>query len=226
VDNKQIEKASKKVESSLGILLKRDFPYVGRGGLKLEAALKSFSIRAERKICADIGSSIGGFTDCLVKNNALKVYSIDIASEMLHPTLKNRKEKLVLLLGVDARNSIPIEEKVDLCTLDITFSSLRDVLPNVKSIMREDGDIVALIKPIFETEFLNKQKLEKKHDPSQLFQILWGIIQWSKKNLFFPYKIIKSPELSKRVAKEYFIHLRLEESDGIIIDEKYIRNIL
>ncbi|MFW9822937.1 MAG: SAM-dependent methyltransferase, partial [Candidatus Thorarchaeota archaeon] len=87
VNGMEITKPGKKVDNSYEIQLTRKFPYVGRGGLKLEAALNKFSINVEDKICADIGASIGGFTDCLLQHGAKKVYAIDIATDRLHPSL-------------------------------------------------------------------------------------------------------------------------------------------
>ena len=93
VNGIEITKPGKKVNNSYDIQLKRKFPYVGRGGLKLEVALDEFSICVEDRICADIGASIGGFTDCLQQQGAKKIYSIDIASDRLHPSLMCEKMK-------------------------------------------------------------------------------------------------------------------------------------
>ncbi|TES93878.1 MAG: TlyA family rRNA (cytidine-2'-O)-methyltransferase, partial [Promethearchaeota archaeon] len=87
VNDMKILKSSKKVDNNSKIKLSRKYPYVGRGGLKLEAALKSFSVDVKGKICVDIGASIGGFTDCLLQNGALKVYTVDTATNLLHPSL-------------------------------------------------------------------------------------------------------------------------------------------
>ncbi len=132
VDGKRILKPGRKVENSLEVQLKRNFPFVGRGGLKLQAALKAFSILVKGKVCADIGASIGGFTDCLLKHNVSKVYAIDNAEDLLHPSLRceKMKNRVIPLLGIDARELNKLEEKVDVCTIDITFASLKDILPN------------------------------------------------------------------------------------------------
>jgi len=115
VNKKQIIKPSKRFDNSLEIQLIKGFPYVGRGGLKLEAALKEFTLSVKEKICADIGASVGGFTDCLLKHGALKVYAIDNATDLLHPSLRceKMKAKVIPILGVDARDLIPIEEELD-----------------------------------------------------------------------------------------------------------------
>ncbi|MFX1570347.1 MAG: TlyA family RNA methyltransferase [Promethearchaeota archaeon] len=214
VENKKISKSGKKIESSLKIELVKEYPYVSRGGLKLESALDQFSISVKEKICADIGSSKGGFTDCLIKKGASRVYSIDIATNFLHSSLTHQmmKEKIIPLLGIDARHLIPIEEKIDVCTIDVTFASLRSILPNIKRILRKQGDIIALVKPIFETEFYDILKFKIIQNSKQLYEIIMNLIIWCKDNQFFLYKIFKSPILGKEGSIEFFIHLKLEQS--------------
>lgn len=228
VNKKQIIKPSKRIENTLEIQVTQSYPYVGRGGLKLKAAIKEFSISVKGKICADIGSSVGGFTDCLIKNGALKVYAIDTATDLLHPSLRceKMKEKIIPLLGVDARNLIPIEELVDICTIDMTFTSLRAVLPKVKRILKKNGDIIALVKPIFETEFYNKHRFDIIKDTKHLYQILNELIQWIIENHFFPNGIIKSPILGKEGSIEFFIHLKLKKPNLYFNPKKMIKDIL
>ncbi|GAG17314.1 unnamed protein product, partial [marine sediment metagenome] len=143
VNGVEIKKPGKKIDNSMEIVLKKEFPYVGKGGLKLEAALKRFSISVEKKVCADIGASIGGFTDCLLKYGASRVYAIDTAKDLLHPSLRceKAKDKVVPMLGIDARNLKELPEKVGICTVDVTFASLRSILPNIKKYLKNDGNI-------------------------------------------------------------------------------------
>ncbi|MFW9880241.1 MAG: TlyA family RNA methyltransferase [Candidatus Thorarchaeota archaeon] len=227
-NKKQILKPSKRIDKALEIQLIEEFPYVSRGGLKLEAALKEFIISVKDKICVDIGVSVGGFTDCLLKHGALKVYVVDTATEILHPSLrcKNMKDKVIPILGVDARNIIPIEEELDFCTIDVTFASLRSILPNVKKILKKNGEILALVKPIFEVEFRDNKKFTIIQDPEQLFQILNKLIQWTIKNQFFPYNIIKSPLFGKEGSLEFFIYLGLKKKDKNLNFEELIKKIL
>jgi len=191
-------------------------------------ALKEFSIPVKGKICADIGASVGGFTDCLIKHRALRVYAIDTATDLLHPSLRceKMKEKIIPLLGVDARNLIPIEEFVDICTIDVTFTSLRSILPKVKRILKKNGDIIALVKPVFETEFHKKNRFDVIQDPNQLFHILKELIQWSIDNNFFLYSIINSPVLNKGDSKEFFIHIRMKKPSLSLDFENLIKYIL
>ena len=217
-----IKKPSKKVDNSYEITLKAPFPYVGRGGLKLEAALNEFSILVKQKICVDIGASIGGFTDCLLKHGALKVFAIDTAKDILHPSLLCNKKQVVPLLGVDARKLSSLGEKVDIVVVDITFSSLKEVLPNLFNFLKIGGDIVVLVKPIFETNFYEEQKFEIIKNKATLREILQDLLKWSTKNKLFPQAVIKSPILGKGGSIEFLIHFKLENSYD---DENYIKLI-
>ena len=220
-----IKKPSKKVDNSYEITLKAPFPYVGKGGLKLEAALKEFSIIVKKKVCVDIGASIGGFTDCLLKNGALKVYAIDTAKDLLHPSLLCNKKQVVALLGVDARKLSNLGEKVDIIVVDITFSSLKVLLPKVLKFLKISGDIIVLVKPIFETNFYEKQKFRIIKDKTALREILHDFLKWSTKNKLFPQSVIKSPILGKGGSIEFLVHFKLENSYDNEGYTKLIENI-
>ncbi len=216
VNGIEIRKPGKRIDNSLRIELTKEFPYVGRGGLKLEAALKEFSLNIKGKVCADIGASVGGFTDCLLKHNALKVYAIDTAQDLLHPSLRcdKMKNRVIPLLGVDARELEILKEKVDICTIDVTFTSLKAIIPNVRRFLKNDGGIIALIKPLFETEFYENNRFEIIQDSKVLKEIITELIEWCVNEGFFPYGIIKSPILGKGGSLEFFVYLRIDkESD-------------
>ena len=124
--------------------------YVSRGGLKLEKALEAFGVNPKDCICADLGASTGGFTDCLLQHGAQKVYAIDSGSEQLHPSLRENV-CVVSMEGVNARfldeTSI---EPVDLVVMDVSFISQKLLYPAVRKILKEDGVFLSLIKPQFE----------------------------------------------------------------------------
>ncbi|MFX0043081.1 MAG: TlyA family RNA methyltransferase [Candidatus Hodarchaeota archaeon] len=228
VKGKKVLKPGKRIDNSLKIRLEKNFPYVGRGGIKLDAALREFSISVEKKICVDIGASVGGFTDCLIKHGALKIYAIDTATDLLHPSLRceKMKNKVIPMLGIDARESIHIEEKVDVCTIDVTFTSIKAILPNVKRILSNHGDIIALVKPIFETAFHNKIRFKIIQDSKKLYQIILDLIHWNLENQIFPYGITKSPLLGKEGSIEFFIHLRMEKPHLNLNYEKLLKELL
>lgn len=125
--------------------------YVGRGGLKLEKAISDFSISLDGKICMDIGASTGGFTDCMLKNGASRVYSVDVGHDQLAQILRSDK-RVVSLEGLDIRSAgeREIPEKIDFFSIDVSFISLKLILPELKRFCAEKSECVALIKPQFE----------------------------------------------------------------------------
>ena len=201
---------------------------MGRGGLKLEAALDEFSIRVEDRICVDIGASTGGFTDCLLQHGAKRIYSIDIASDRLHPSLmcEKMKDKVIPFLGVDARQIIQMDEKIDICTIDVTFSSLKSILPNTKNILKKDGDIIALVKPFFESDLRRKDKFKIIQDSSFHRRILVDLIEWCIENQFKPCGIIRSPVLDIESSIEFFIYLRTDNQKRTINVAERIKEVL
>lgn len=220
-----IKKPGKRIDNALTIELKHEYPFVGRGGLKLQAALEGFKIDVTEKICADIGASIGGFTDCMLKYGAAKVYAIDTATELLHPSLLC-KDHVVKLLGTDARELDNLDEDVDILTIDITFASLRDILPKTKNFLKRDGDIIALVKPLFETEFYGEKKFNVIKDSKRLYEILCNLVEWSENNKIFPINIIKSPLLGKGGSIEFLLQYKLEEKHRNLHLKRKIKKIL
>ena len=125
--------------------------YVSRGGLKLEKAIDEFGINLENKICADVGASTGGFTDCMLQNGACKVYSVDVGYGQLAWKLRN-DNRVINLERTNIRfiTKDQIPDPLDFISIDVSFISLKLVLPAVKDLLRHDGVIVALVKPQFE----------------------------------------------------------------------------
>ena len=228
VNGVEVRKPGKRIDNANHIQLKAKFPYVGKGGLKLEAALKKFSISVKDKVCADIGSSIGGFTDCLLKHGALRVYAIDTATDLLHPSLRCEKmeNQVIPLLGVDARLLKILDEKVDFCSVDVTFASLRDIIPNIKNYLKLNGDIITLIKPIFETKFKEEKKFQIIQDPQKLKKILLDLISWSLNNEIFPYGVTKSPILGKGGSIEFLMHFKIGNASSDFDYRKEINSII
>jgi 23S rRNA (cytidine1920-2'-O)/16S rRNA (cytidine1409-2'-O)-methyltransferase len=133
--------------------------YASRGGHKLEAALDSFHIPCDRLVCADLGASTGGFTDCLLQRGAARVHAVDVGKGQLHWRLR-QDERVTVHDKVNARNLTVaiLEEEVDLVTIDVSFISLTKVLPAAMTVLKHGGTLVALIKPQFEAG----KKLVKK----------------------------------------------------------------
>ena len=126
-------------------------PFVGRGGEKLAAALHTFDIDPAGKCCLDIGSSTGGFTDCLLQHGADRVHSLDVGHDQLDIRLRNHP-RVVVHEGINARYLVPqdVGERVDLVTIDVSFISLKLILPPLVDILISHGEIIALVKPQFE----------------------------------------------------------------------------
>lgn len=154
-----VQKSSVLVSDSDVILLKEPRKYVSRGGLKLEFAINEFSIDPRDKVIIDIGSSTGGFTDCMLKLGASRIYAVDVGKGELDFSLRNNPS-VVVLENINARNLSTeiIAEKVDLITIDVSFISIIKILPAIKNLLKEDGVIISLIKPQFEGQrnFLRK----------------------------------------------------------------------
>jgi len=133
--------------------------YVSRGGVKLEGAIKEFRLGVQGKVCLDVGASKGGFTDCLLKNGAEKVYALDVGYGQLHWKLRN-DPRVVNIEKTNIRyfNGKEIKSPIDLATIDVSFISLDKVLPKVKELVRKKGEMVALIKPQFEA---GREKVER-----------------------------------------------------------------
>ena len=152
VDDRRVDKPGTRVPTEAEVRLKGEpMPYVSRGGLKLEAALKHFQLDVRGAICADIGASTGGFTDCLLQAGASKVYALDVGRGQLHARLRS-DPRVVLREGVNARHLTPsdLPEPVAVLVVDVSFISLTQVLPATISFLVPGGVTVALVKPQFE----------------------------------------------------------------------------
>jgi len=152
VDDQRVDKPGTRVAADAAIRLKGEpMPYVSRGGLKLEAALRNFQLDVRGAVCADIGASTGGFTDCLLQAGAARVYALDVGRAQLHARLRS-DPRVVSREGVNARHLAPsdLPEPVSVLVLDVSFISLTQVLPSTVGFLRPGGVTVALVKPQFE----------------------------------------------------------------------------
>ena len=201
VDGIIVKKPSKKVNENSKIVLIEGFEFVGKGGYKLDAAVKNFKIDFKDKIVADVGCSIGGFTDYALKNGAKKVYAID-KGDVLHQKLR-KNEKVIYLPKTDARNIEALEEKIDICLVDVTFSSIKPILLTVKNWLKHNGKVIGLIKPPFETP-----KPKKISNYKKCLEIAKEIGEWASKNGYCVGGIINI-EPQKTRQHEFFICLTL-----------------
>ena len=153
VKGQAVTKPGTKVDDSLPIVVKNKPKYVSRGGLKLEGALQAFPVKAEGKVCLDIGSSTGGFTDCLLQNGAIRVHAVDVGTNQLVWKLRT-DPRVVVKEQFNARYMTPADlgEKVQLIVSDVSFISLTKILPAAYDCLEEGGDMLVLIKPQFELQ--------------------------------------------------------------------------
>ena len=182
--------------------------YVSRGGLKLEAALQSFTIDAEGAVCADFGTSTGGFTDCLLQAGAARVHAIDTGTGQIDWRLRN-DPRVILHEGVNARHLDPalIGEKVSLAVCDVSFISATLILPSMDAILRPDGQVVVLVKPQFEVGRGQVGKGGIVRDP-ELHQSACDKVRIALEALGFQTRIAPSPITGAEGNREFLLHGR------------------
>ncbi len=150
-DGAKVLKAGEALPSDCKIEIKEDLPFVSRGGLKLESAIKHFNIPVDGKIALDIGASTGGFTDCLIKYGAFKVYAVDVGYGLIDQKLRN-DPRVVNIEKTNFRYVDPdfLPEKVQIVTIDVSFISLTLIIPKALLFLSEEGYLICLVKPQFE----------------------------------------------------------------------------
>ena len=190
--------------------------YVSRGGLKLEKAMKSFPLTLEGKVCADIGASTGGFTDCMLQNGAVKVYSVDVGYGQLDWKLRN-DERVVCMERTNARylTHEEIPDELDFASIDVSFISLKLIFPALHGLLRDGGEIACLIKPQFEA---GREKVGKKgvvRDPAVHLEVLENFLVHAKESGFTVVDITYSPIRGPEGNIEYLGYLRkADEPNG------------
>lgn len=214
IGNIRVDKPGEKLPEDSEIFIKDNpISYVSRGGLKLEKAIELFDIDMEKKIAMDIGASTGGFTDCMLKNGALKVYAVDVGYGQLDWRLRN-DSRVVVMERTNIRN-VGIEhigENVDFISIDVSFISLRLVLPVAKNLLKDGGEVVALIKPQFEA---GKDKVGKKgiiRDKNVHLDVLESVASFSNDLGFGIKGVTFSPITGATGNIEFLIYL---EKGGI-----------
>nr|WP_289062841.1 TlyA family RNA methyltransferase [uncultured Anaerostipes sp.] len=210
VDGQREDKAGSAFDETKEIIIKgKTLKYVSRGGLKLEKAMKNFDISLDGKVCMDVGASTGGFTDCMLQNGAVKVYSVDVGHGQLDWKLRN-DERVVCMERTNMRyvTEDDIEEPAQFVSIDVSFISLTKILPAVYRVLEEGGEVVALIKPQFEA---GREKVGKKgvvRDKKVHEEVIEKICGFAASNgfelLHLDYSPIKGPEGNI----EYLLHMK------------------
>jgi 23S rRNA (cytidine1920-2'-O)/16S rRNA (cytidine1409-2'-O)-methyltransferase len=210
VDGQTLEKPGSPVKVVAQLQIQgEDLPYVGRGGLKLEAALKAFKVDPEGKVVIDVGASTGGFTDCVLQKGAKKVYAIDVGYGQL--AWKLQKDPRVI--NLERRNirylkKEEVPEEADLILVDTSFISIEKFLPRLVEFLKEGGDLLCLIKPQFEVGKGEVGKGGVVKDSKLHQKVVDRISQFSRGLGLSVRGIIESPLLGPKGNKEFFIRLK------------------
>ena len=213
VNNQRVDKPGTAVANDAEIEVRGNvLPYVSRGGLKLEKAMKSFGLTLTGMTCADIGASTGGFTDCMLQNGAVKVYAVDVGYGQLDWKLRN-DPRVVCMERTNARylTHEQIPDELDFASIDVSFISLRLILPAVNGLLREGGHVACLVKPQFEA---GREKVGKKgvvRDASVHREVLENFLIHGKESGFTVLDITYSPIRGPEGNIEYLGYLEKGE---------------
>ena len=202
-------------------------PYVSRGGLKLEKAMKEFHVTVDGKVCTDVGSSTGGFTDCMLQNGAKKVFAIDVGRGQLDWKLR-QDPRVVCMEKTNIRYVTPedLGEPVDFSSIDVSFISLTKVLGAIRAYLTDDGEIVALIKPQFEA---GREKVGKKgvvREKSTHHEVIEKVTEFAVSIGFSVLEITFSPIKGPEGNIEYLVHLKKCPEEEAKIETKELDQIV
>ena len=218
VDGQKEDKAGTMFKETVKIEVRGNtLPYVSRGGLKLEKAMNNFGVSLDGKVCMDVGASTGGFTDCMLQNGAVKVYSIDVGYGQLDWKLRN-DPRVVCMEKTNIRYVLPenIAEPAQFSSIDVSFISLTKVLLPVRNLLTEDGEIACLIKPQFEA---GREKVGKKgvvRDPAVHLEVIEKVIAYASTISMEPCHLSFSPIKGPEGNIEYLLHLKKRPEGEVI----------
>ena len=224
VEGQKADKPGISYEESVNIEVRNGAcPYVSRGGLKLEKALRDFGVDPTGYVCSDSGASTGGFTDCLLQQGASKVFAIDVGYGQLDWKIRS-DPRVVVMERTNVRYVTPeqLGEPLDLSVIDVSFISLKIVLPVIKTFLKPDGQVLSLIKPQFEA---GKEKVGKKgvvREPETHKEVLDGFVELANGLGFRILGLTFSPVKGPEGNIEFLAHLTLADKPGIEPDTAQI----
>ena len=210
VDGRRVEKAGVRVGNDAKVEIKgKEFPYVSRGGAKLEKAIGHWRIDVSGKIFLDAGASTGGFTDCLLQQGAARIYAVDVGYGQLAWQLKCDKR----VVNIERSNirylaKEKIKDELDGVVIDVSFISLKKVIPEIVKLVKKDGDIIALIKPQFEVEKGGVGKGGVVRDKKKHDEVINELSCFARNLDLQVVGVIESPLLGPKGNKEFFIFLK------------------
>ena len=220
VNNQRVDKPGTAVPNDARVEVRgKTLRYVSRGGLKLEKAMQTWPITLEGKTCADIGSSTGGFTDCMLQNGAAKVFAVDVGTNQLAWKLRT-DPRVVCLEKTNARTltAEQVPDPLDFASIDVSFISLKLIFPALYPLLREGGEVACLIKPQFEA---GREKVGKKgvvRDAAVHLEVLERFREHTKENNLTILGITYSPIRGPEGNIEYLGYLRKSEEQDADID--------
>lgn len=227
VDGQKADKPGMNISESQKIEVRgEDMPFVSRGGYKLDKAIKSFNIDLKNNICMDIGASTGGFTDCMLQNGAIKVYSVDVGYGQLAWKLRS-DQRVINMERTNIRyvEQKDIDDKLDFASIDVSFISLKLVLPVLAKLLKQDGHAVCLIKPQFEA---GKGKVGKKgvvREPEIHIEVINNVFEFTLAAGFEIVGLDFSPIKGPQGNIEYLMYIKLTDKPQIC-KEISIQNIV
>ena len=227
VDGQKIDKAGTTVKAEVEIrLLGHDIPYVSRGGLKLEKAMKEFGVRLQDKAAADIGASTGGFTDCMLQNGAKKVYAIDVGYGQLAWKLRT-DERVVNMERTNIRSVTPdqLGEPIEFFSVDVSFISLHHIFPVAQAITTSDAMGVCLVKPQFEA---GREKVGKNgvvRDPATHCEVLHNAMGYAAANGFAVRGLDFSPVKGPEGNIEYLMFVQ-KSAEPAVLDDSVAKQVV
>ena len=220
VDNEREDKAGSMFPEEVEIVLKgKPLPYVSRGGLKLEKAMKNFNLTLDGKVCMDVGASTGGFTDCMLQNGAVKVYAVDVGYGQLAWSLRT-DERVVNMERTNIRNVTldMLAEPIEFFSVDVSFISLHHIFPVAQAITTPDAMGVCLVKPQFEA---GREKVGKNgvvRDPATHREVLHNAMGYAAANGFVVRGLDFSPVKGPEGNIEYLMFVQKSDEPGVLDD--------
>jgi len=207
VGGKTVAKAGTLVAGDAEVNVAEPPPFVGRGGIKLDHALSQFGLDVSDKVAVDIGASTGGFTDCLLKRGASRVYAVDVGYGQLDYRLR-QDPRVVVMERINARYSFSIPEKVDLATFDLSFISVEKVIPSVACLLKDGGYLLVLLKPQFEARKGEVGRGGVVKQTEIQARVLGRFIAWLTEHGFRLGGLVESPIVGASGNREFVVMLR------------------
>jgi 23S rRNA (cytidine1920-2'-O)/16S rRNA (cytidine1409-2'-O)-methyltransferase len=210
VDGQRVDKAGSLIPTDADLDLRGRSPYVSRGGEKLVHALQHFTVNAKGRVCIDVGSSTGGFTDCLLQRGATRVYAVDVGTAQLDAKLR-KDPRVVVMEQMNARLLDPrlFGDAPSLAVIDVSFISLEKILPAVFGLLAPGGEAIALVKPQFEVGRGVVGKGGVVRDPNQHQAVVARLARFSVLRGWHALAVTASPLKGPKGNREFFLHLSL-----------------